>query len=390
MGEAYIVEAVRTAAGKRRGKLANWHPIDLGGKVLDELVQRTGMNPELIEDVIFGCVDQVGAQSANIARNAILAGGLPESVPGTTVDRQCGSSQQAVHFAAQAVMSGVHDVVIAAGVEVMSKVPLGGNAIAGYKAGYGVPYGEGMKKRYPGVKFNQFTGAEMLAERWGLDRAGLDAFGVESHRRAAEATSTGRFEREIVPVQVKNEDGTEETFAQDEGIRAGTTTEILAGLKPLSDKALLTAGTSSQISDGAAALLIVNEEGLRKCGGKARARIHTMTLAADDPIVMLGAPIPATQKLLDKSGLRLSDIGNYEINEAFASVPMAWATALGADMARLNPNGGAIALGHPLGCTGAKLMTTLLHEMERADNEFGLQSMCEGGGLANATLLQRL
>lgn len=390
MSEAFIVGAVRTAAGKRRGKLSGWHPIDLGGKVLAELVERTGIDAEVIDDVIFGCVDQVGAQSANIARNAILAGGLPESVPGTTVDRQCGSSQQAVHFAAQAVMSGVHDVVIAAGVEVMSQVPLGGNAIAGYKAGFGVPYGEGMKSRYPGVKFSQFDGAELLAEKWELERQALDAFGVESHRRAARATEEGRFEREIVPVEVTNEDGETEIFARDEGIRPTTTAEILAELKPLSDKELLTAGTSSQISDGAAAILIVNEEGLAKIGGKARARIHTMTLAAEDPIVMLGAPIPATRKLLDRSGMSLGDIGSYEVNEAFASVPMAWAKALDADMERLNPNGGAIALGHPLGCTGAKLMTTLLHEMERADHEFGLQSMCEGGGLANATLLQRV
>lgn len=390
MAEAFIVGAVRTAAGKRRGKLSGWHPIDLGGKVLAELVERTGIDPEVIDDVIFGCVDQVGAQSANIARNAILAGGLPESVPGTTVDRQCGSSQQAVHFAAQAVMSGVHDVVIAAGVEVMSQVPLGGNAIAGYKAGFGVPYGKGMKSRYPGVKFSQFDGAELLAEKWELERTALDAFGVESHRRAARATEEGRFEREIVPVEVTNEDGETEVFARDEGIRPTTTAEVLAELKPLSDKQLLTAGTSSQISDGAAAILIVNEEGLAKIQGKARARIHTMTLAAEDPIVMLGAPIPATRKLLDRSGISLGDIGSYEINEAFASVPMAWAKALGADTERLNPNGGAIALGHPLGCTGAKLMTTLLHEIERADHEFGLQSMCEGGGLANATLLQRI
>jgi acetyl-CoA acetyltransferase family protein len=390
MADAYIVGAVRTAVGRRRGKLSAWHPIDLGGKVLDELVQRTGIAPEVIEDVIFGCVDQVGAQSANIARNAILAGGLPESVPGTTVDRQCGSSQQAVHFAAQAVMSGVHDVVVAAGVEVMSLVPLGGNAVAGHKAGFGVPYGKGMKSRYPGARFDQLVGAELLAEKHGLDRPTLDAFAVESHRRAGLAVQEGRFEREIVPVEITMEDGTKASFAQDEGIRAGTTAEILAELKPLSKKELLTAGTASQISDGAAAILIVNEKGLEKCGLKARARIHTMTLAAEDPIVMLGAPIPATRKLLDRSGLAMSDIGTYEVNEAFASVPLAWAKALDADMDRLNPSGGAIALGHPLGCTGVKLMTTLLHEMERSDHEFGLETMCEGGGLANATLLQRV
>ena len=292
MPEAFIVGAVRTAGGRRNGKLKSWHPIDLGAVVLDELVARTGADPALIEDVIFGCVDQVGAQSANIARNAVLASRLPESVPGTTVDRQCGSSQQALHFAAQAVMSGVHDVVIAGGVEVMSLVPLGGNAIAGHKAGMGSPYGLGMKKRYPGAKFNQFAGAEMIAERWGFSREELDRFGLASHERAARATREGRFAREIAPVEVTLEDGSSEKFAADEGIRSDASLDAMASLKPLSEKGLLTAGTSSQITDGAAAVLVANEAGLAALGATPRARIVAMTLAGDDPVIMLDGADP--------------------------------------------------------------------------------------------------
>jgi acetyl-CoA C-acetyltransferase len=390
MGEAYIVGAVRTAGGRRNGKLKDWHPIDLGALVLDELVARTGADPAAIEDVIFGCVDQVGAQAANIARNAILSSKLPESVPGTTVDRQCGSSQQALHFAAQAVMSGVHDVVIAGGVEVMSTVPLGGNAIAGYKAGMGSPYGLGMKKRYPGVKFNQFAGAEMIAEKWGFDRETLDRFGLSSHQKAARATAEGRFEREILPVEVTLEDGSTEKFAVDEGIRSDASLEAMAALKALSDKGLLTAGTSSQITDGAAALLIANDAGLARLGATPRARVHSMALVGDDPVMMLSAPIPATARLLERGGVTIDEVDRYEVNEAFASVPLAWLHDTGADPDKLNVNGGAIALGHPLGCSGAKLMTTLLHELERVGGRYGLQTMCEGGGLANATLIERL
>ena len=390
MPEAFIVGAVRTAGGRKNGKLKDWHPIDLGAFVLDELVARTAADPALIEDVIFGCVDQVGAQSANIARNAVLASRLPESVPGTTVDRQCGSSQQALHFAAQAVMSGVHDVVIAGGVELMSLVPIGGNAIAGHKAGMGSPYGLGMKKRYPGAKFNQFAGAEMIAERWGFSREDLDRFGLASHEKAARATREGRFAREIVPVEVTLDDGTSEKFATDEGIRADASLAAMAALKPLSDKGLLTAGTSSQITDGAAAVLLANEAGLRRLGAAPRARIAAMTLAGDDPVIMLTAPIPATEKLLRRAGMKIDQIDRYEVNEAFASVPLAWLRDTGADPAKLNVNGGAIALGHPLGCTGAKLATTLLHELERTSARFGIQTMCEGGGLANATLIERL
>jgi acetyl-CoA C-acetyltransferase len=390
MAEAFIVGAVRTAGGRRRGKLSAHHPIDLGAEILDELIHRTGTDPALVEDVIFGCVNQVGAQGTNVARNAVLSSSLPESVPGTTVDRPCGSSQQAVHFAAQAVLSGVHDVVIAGGVEVMSLIPIGGNAIAGHKTGYGAPYGRGMKKRYPGVKWSQFDGAEMLARNWGLERPVLDAFGLASHQKAARATEEGRFEREIKPVEVTLEDGSKELFARDEGIRYDASLESMASLKTLSDAGLLTAATSSQITDGAAALLIANEEGLARLGAKARARIRAMTLAGDDPVVMLGAPIPATRKLLDRSGVSIGDVDLYEVNEAFASVPLAWAAALGADTDKLNVNGGAISLGHPLGCTGAKLMTTLLHELERTDGTLGIQTMCEGGGLANATLIERV
>jgi acetyl-CoA acetyltransferase family protein len=390
MGEAYIVGAVRTAGGRRNGKLKDWHPIDLGALVLDELVARTTADPGAIEDVIFGCVDQVGAQAANIARNAVLSSSLPESVPGTTVDRQCGSSQQAIHFAAQAVMSGVHDVVIAGGVEAMSQVPLGGNAIAGYKAGMGSPYGKGMKRRYPGVKFNQFAGAEMMAEKWGFSREVLDAYGLSSHERAAAATREGRFEREILPVEVALEGGATEKFKADEGIRYDASLEAMGALKTLSEKGLLTAGTSSQITDGAAAVMIANEAGLQRIGATPRAAIRAMTVVGDDPVMMLAAPIPATRKLLERSGIAIGDVDRYEVNEAFASVPMAWLHELEADSEKLNVNGGAIALGHPLGCTGAKLMTTLLHELERTDGRYGVQTMCEGGGLSNATLIERL
>ena len=390
MSDAYIVGAVRTAVGRRNGKLKNWHPIDLGATVLDELVRRTSVDPAAIEDVIFGCVDQVGAQAANVARNCVLSSSLPESVPATTVDRQCGSSQQAVHFAAQAVMAGVHDVVIAGGVEIMSVVPIGANAIAGHKAGYGSPYGMGMKRRYPGKKFNQFAGAEMIAQRWGFTREQLDAFGLSSHQRAAAATREGHFAPEILALEVTLDDGTTETFDRDEGIRIDATVAGMAALKPLSEVGLLTAGTSSQISDGAAAVLIMNENGLKRAGLKPRARIAAMALAGDDPVIMLTAPIPATQKLLARAGVKIADVDLYEVNEAFASVPLAWTHDIGADPAKLNVNGGAIALGHPLGCTGAKLMTTLLHELERRGGRYGLQTMCEGGGLANATLIERV
>ena len=388
MADAYLVGAVRTAVGRRKGALSGVHPIDLGAAALDALIERTGADPDAVEDVIFGCVDQVGAQSANIARNAVLSSSLPEHVPATTVDRQCGSSQQALHFAAQAVMSGVHDVVIAGGAENMSMVPLGANAIAGHKAGFGVPYGKGMKARYPGQRFDQFRGAEMIADRWGLDRDTLDAFGLQSQQRAAAAAEAGKFEAEITPLEVDT-DGVVTTVARDEGIRE-TSPEALAGLNPVVDGGRLTAGTASQISDGAAAILVCNDAGLGRLGLEPRARVHTMTLAAGDPVMMLHVPIAATQKALERAGLSIDDIDVYEVNEAFASVPLAWLHDVKADPARLNVNGGAIALGHPLGCTGARLMTTLLHELERSGGRYGLQTMCEGGGLANCTIVERV
>ena len=391
MEQAYIVGAVRTAAGRRGGKLSGWHPIDLGAAVLDEIVARTKIDPALVEDVIFGCVNQVGSQGTNIARNAVLSSKLPETIPATTVDRQCGSSQQAVHFAAQAVMSGVHDVVIAGGVEIMSLVPIGANAIAGHKQGYGAPYGKGMKQRYPGAKFSQFQGAEMLAQQRGLTREQLDAFGLSSHVKAAEATREGRFSREIMPIQSTREDGTVETVTADEGIRREATMDAMRALKPLSEIGLLTAGTASQISDGAAAILIANERGLKALGATPRARIAAMTLAASDPIVMLSAPLPATHKLLAKSGVKMADVDLYEVNEAFASVPLAWLDEFrDADPAKLNVNGGAIALGHPLGATGAILLGTALDELERTGKATALVTMCIGGGQGIATVLERL
>lgn len=317
----------------------------------------------------------------------MLSSSLPEHVPATTVDRQCGSSQQALHFAAQAVMSGVHDVVIAGGTENMSMVPLGANAIAGHKAGFGVPYGKGMKARYPGKRFDQFQGAEMIAAKWGLDRGTLDAFGLRSQQRAATAAAAGRFEAEITPVDIDADDGTTVTVTSDGGIRE-TSLEALASLEPVVEGGRLTAGTASQISDGAAALLVCNEDGLARMGLEPRARFHTMTLAAGDPVMMLHIPIPATRKALERSGLSIDDIDVYEVNEAFASVPLAWLDDVKADPDKLNVNGGAIALGHPLGCTGARLMTTLLHELERRGGRYGLQTMCEGGGLANCTIIE--
>jgi len=390
MSDAYIVSAVRTPTGRKNGMLSRVHPIDLAALVLDELVSRSKIDPVVIEDVIMGNVDQVGAQGSNIARNAVLSSSLPESVPGTTVDRQCGSSQQALHFAAQAVMSGVHDVIVAAGVESMSQVPIGANAIAGHRAGFGSPYGVGMKKRYPGVKFNQFAGAEMMAKKWGLTRDQLDQFGLESHQRSTRATEEGHFEAEIMPVEVTLEDGATETHLRDECIRYNADLSAMRRLSPLANDGLLTAGTSSQIADGAAALLVMNERGMKASGLVPLARIVAMTVVGDDPAIMLSAPIPATRKLLDRADLSIDDVDLYEVNEAFASVPLAWLHDIEADPAKLNVNGGAIALGHPLGCTGAKLMTTLLHELSRRDGRYGLQTMCEGGGLANATLVERV
>ena len=391
MGNAYIVGAVRTPGGRKNGKLSQWHPTDLGALVLDEIVQRTGVNPEEIDDVIFGCVSQSGAQSGNIARNAVLASTLPESVPGTTVDRQCGSSQQAIHFAAQAVMSETQDIVIAGGVEVMSQVPIGAAVIDRFKAGHGQPYGgKGTSARYPGVQFSQFTGAEMMAKRWDMSREELDAFALSSHHKAVNATEGGYFDREIVPVEGDLPNGEKEMVTVDEGIRFDASSESLSGLNALSEDGVLTAGTSSQICDGAAAVMLVNDAGLAKLGLKPRAKVVALALAGDDPVIMLTGPIPASRNVLEKASMSIEDIDLYEVNEAFAPVPLAWAKELNADLEKLNVNGGAMALGHPLGGTGAKLMTTLLHELERREAKYGLQAICEGGGTANAMIIERM
>ena len=387
MHQAVIIDAVRTPSGKNGGKLKDWHPASLGAHVLQALAARNPIDVEMIDDVIFGCVMQVGPQTLNVARNAVLTAGWPESVPATTVDRQCGSSQQAIHFAAQGVMSGAYDAVVAGGVEVMSQVPLGASLIKDM----GFPFPPSMLERYAETGLpHQGIGAEMIADEWGLSRGDLDAFGALSQQRAERATAEGRFEREIVGVPIKAEDG-EETMLVDEGIRPGTTAEKLANLKPVfKEDGKITAGNSSQIADGASALLIMNEEKAKALGLRPRARFLSFALAGTDPVTMLKGPIPATQKILEKSGLSISDIDLFEVNEAFAPVVLAWQKETGADMNRVNVNGGAIALGHPLGASGSKLMSTLLCELERTEGRFGMQLMCEGGGLANATIIERI
>jgi len=388
---AYIVSAVRTAGGKKNGSLSQWHPADLGAKVLNELVHQTSIDPELIDDVVFGCVDQVGAQSGNVARNAILASTLPESVPGTSVDRQCGSSQQAIHFAIQAVMSGTQDVVIGGGVEIMSMVPIGASIKDGYDAGHGLPFdSEGMKDRYPGIFFSQFAGAEIMAEKWNLSREDLDEFALSSHQKAIAAVEGKHFDREILPVQAKNAEGKTDMIYVDEGIRYDANIEALAGLNPISEGGVITAGNASQITDGAAAVMVCNDKGLKKIKTDPRARIVAISVVGDDPVMMLGGPIPASHKVLKSANLAIEDINLYEINEAFAPVPLAWAIELNAEREKLNVNGGAMALGHPLGATGAKLMTTLFHELERKKGKYGLQAICEGGGTANAIIIERI
>jgi acetyl-CoA acetyltransferase family protein len=389
--KAYIVEAVRTAGGKRDGKLSLWHPADLGAKILDELVTRLDIDPSIVDDVIFGCVDQVGAQSGNIARNAVLSSSFPESVPGTSVDRQCGSSQQAIHFAIQAVMSGTQDIVIGGGVEVMSMVPIGAAVTDGYNAGHGLPFdSEGMKARYPGVFFSQFTGAELVADKWNLSREDLDKFALESHQKAAQATESKFFDKEILPIEGKNAEGINDLVMADEGIRFDASLDKLAGLKTVTEGGVITAGNASQITDGAAAVMICNDAGLKKIQSSPRAEVVSISVVGDDPVFMLTGPIPASIKALETANLTIDDMDLYEVNEAFAPVPLAWALELQADRSKLNVNGGAMALGHPLGATGAKLMTTLLHEMERRESIYGLQAICEGGGTANATIIKRI
>lgn len=383
MGEAFIVDAVRTPVGKRGGGLSKVHPADLGAHVIKELINRTGIDPAVVDDVIFGNVDSIGPQAGCIARTCWLAAGLPEHVPGTTVDRQCGSSQQALHFAAQAVMSGTSDVVVAGGVQHMSAIPIGAAMLAGEQYGFQDPFtgSQGWRQRYGTQEISQFRGAEMIAERWGITREAMEEYALASHTKAIRAIDEGRFEDEITPLA---------GLACDEGPRRDTSLEKMAALPPLLAGGRLTAAVSSQISDAAAALLIVSERALRRYGLRPRARIHHMSVRGDDPVIMLTGPIPATRHALARTGLSADDIDLVEINEAFASVVLAWLLETGFDPARVNVNGGAIALGHPLGATGARLMTTLLNELERRGGRYGLQTMCEGGGMANVTIVERL
>lgn len=392
MTNAVIVDAVRTAGGKRNGKLRNWHAADLASEPLKALVERNNLDPGLVNDVIMGCVMQVGEQSLNVGRNAALAAGFPESVPATTIDRQCGSSQQALHFGAQGVMAGAYDVVIAGGVEVMTRTPMGASVVRDL----GFPFGPRMMQRYAerGGLVSQGEGAELIADEWGISRQDLDEFSVRSHQRAARATEEGRFEREIIPVAVKDDDraDTDEFITTDEGIRADSSVEVLGNLKTVfrPENGKVTAGNSSQITDGASAVLIMSEEKANELGLTPRARFHSFAVVGSDPIRMLTGPIPATQMVLERAKLTLDDIDLVEINEAFASVVLAWQKETGADMEKVNVNGGAIALGHPLGASGAKLAGTLLNELERTGGRYGLLTMCEGGGMANATIIERL
>ncbi len=390
MAEAYIVAAVRTAGGRKGGRLKDWHPADLGGAILNSLVDRTKVDPALIEDVIVGCVDQAGEQGMNIARNAVLASKLPESVPATSVDRQCGSSQQALHFAAQAVMSGAMDVVIAAGIESMTRVPMGMPISLPFKNGFGIYKSPKIEDRYPNIQFSQFAGAEMIAKKYGLTKDQLDELGYSSHQKAIAATQSGAFKDEVLALEITTADGKTEMHHVDEGIRFDANLEAIKNVKLLVEGGAITAATSSQICDGASGVMIVNEKGLKQLGVEPLARVHHMTVVGGDPVIMLEAPIPGTERALKKAGMKIDDIDIYEVNEAFASVPAAWLQKLNADPARLNVNGGAIALGHPLGASGTKLMTTLIYALKNRNKRYGLQTMCEGGGLANVTIIERL
>jgi len=381
VAEAFIVGAVRTPVGKRNGGLSAVHPADMAAHVLTELIARTAADPAAIDDVIMGCVSQIGPQSVDIARTAWLSAGLPENVPGVTIDRQCGSSQQAVHFAAQAVLSGTQDLVVAAGVESMSMVPMGSTVALPLEKGMAPPFGQGWRDRYGDQEISQFRGAQLICEKWGLKRLQLEEFSLESHARAVNAIDEGRFDREITPVA---------GVTTDEGPRRDTTLEKMAELKPLREGWELTAATASQISDGAAAVLIASEAALQRYGLTPRARLHALTVVGADPVFMLTGPIPATEQALARGQLVIDDIDVFEVNEAFAPVLLAWSADTGASLEKTNPNGGAIALGHPLGATGAILMTKLLHELERIEGRYGLQTMCEGGGQANATIIERL
>ena len=384
--EAFIVEALRTAGGRREGALRDWHPVDMGAAVLDALVERSGIDPAAVDDVIVGCVGQIGEQSFHVGRNMVLASSLPDSVPAVTIDRQCGSSQQSVHFAAQAVMSGTQDLVIAAGVESMTRVPMGTPVLLPMQAGIGTgPWPRSILDRYGVTEFTQFRGAEMMAEKYGLSRQELDRFALESHRKAAAATEAGAFESEIVPLNVEGRE-----HRVDEGIRFDASLEKLAALKTLTPDGVITAGNASQICDGASGVLVASERAVKDHRLTPLARIDHLTVAAGDPVIMLEEPIPGTRRALERSGRSMGDLELYEVNEAFASVPLAWLQQLNADPARLNVHGGAIALGHPLGASGAKLMATLVHALHRRKGRFGLQTMCEGGGVANVTIIEAL
>ena len=390
MPAAYIVDAVRTAGGRRGGRLAGVHPVDLAAKSLDAIVNRTGIDPNAVEDVIMGCVSQGGEQSMQVGRNAVLASKtLPESTPAVTIDRQCGSSQQAIQFAAQAVMSGTQDVVIASGIESMSRVPMGSTAMFHMKEGLGNYKSPGLEEKYPGIMWSQFMGAEMIVKKHGFTKDDLDRFALASHEKAIAATKSGAFEAEIVPVEIETPDG-DAMHTVDEGIRFDATLEGIAGVKRLTEDGALTAATSSQICDGSSAALIVSEEALKTYGLTPMARIHNLTVTAGDPVIMLEEPLFATDRALERAGMKIGDIDLYEVNEAFASVPLAWLKHIGADPDKLNVNGGAIALGHPLGASGTKLMATLVHALKARGLKYGLQTMCEGGGVANVTIIESL
>jgi acetyl-CoA C-acetyltransferase len=390
MGEAYIVAASRTAGGRKGGRLKDWHPVDLAANVLNDLIDRTNADPALVEDVIMGCVGQVGEQGINVGRNAVLASRLPESVPGTSVDRQCGSSQQALQFAAQAVMSGTMDIVIAAGVESMTRVPMGLSAALPAQNGFGTYMSPGIQEQYPNIQFSQFVGAEMVAKKYGLNRDQMDEFSFQSHQRAIAATQAGAFKNEIVAIEVTDAEGNKTLHTVDEGIRFEASLEGIKGVKLLREDGCLTAASSSQICDGASGVMIVSEKGLKELGVKPLARIHHMSLLGHDPVIMLEAPLPATERALKRAGMTVDDIDLFEVNEAFASVPVAYMKSLGVPREKININGGAIALGHPLGASGTKLMATLLNALESTGGKYGLQTMCEGGGMANVTIVERL
>jgi acetyl-CoA C-acetyltransferase len=390
MTDAYIAAIARTAGGKKGGRLAGWHPVDLAAEVLNARVERVDCDPALVDDVILGCVMQVGEQAVNVARNAVLASNFPESVPATSIDRQCGSSQQALQFAAQAIMSGTQDVVIAGGVESMTHVPMGLSATLPATNGFGFYKSPRLEARYPGIQFSQFMGAEMMAKKYDISKDELDRYALQSHRKAVAATHTGAFKDEIVPVDVTLPDGAIEPHAIDEGIRFDATLEGISSVKLLMEGGRVTAATSSQICDGASGVLVASEAGLKALGAKPLARIAHLSVIGHDPVIMLEAPIPATQRALKRAGLTIDDIDLYEVNEAFAPVPIAWLRETGGDPAKLNVNGGAIALGHPLGASGAKLMTTLVNALRKRGKKYGLQTMCEGGGQANVTIVERL